>query len=77
MQVNVFKGRGNWYGFTATWDAADLPIDHGPWTLWKSLDMNRGETPRWGISTDAVLDAIQKGGTFATETRIEVKKKEN
>jgi hypothetical protein len=64
MKVNVFKGRGNCYAFAASNDGSILPPESGPWAPWKIFDMNRGEAPRVGISTDEVLDAIQDENAY-------------
>jgi hypothetical protein len=77
MRISVFKGRGNWYGFTATDDGSDLPPDHGPWTAWKLLDMKPGQVPRWGITVDEVFDALQDGHPLVKEVRVVVKIKED
>jgi hypothetical protein len=74
MRVNVFRGRGNWYAFAASNDGSVLPPGNGPWVPWKILDMNRGEAPRVGISTDEVLDAIQDGNAYLVEMKTEVVK---
>jgi hypothetical protein len=74
MRVNVFKGRGNWYAFAASNDGSALPPGNGPWVPWKILDMNRGEAPRVGISTDEVLDTIQDGKACLIEMKTEVVK---
>ncbi|WP_432814404.1 hypothetical protein [Sphingorhabdus sp.] len=62
MQVHVFKGKGKVYGFTLDATGANLPASHGPWTPSKSIDMQRGETPRIAVNTDAALDNIEKHG---------------
>ena len=69
MKVNVFKGRGNWYAFAASNDGSVLPPENGPWVPWKILDMNRGEAPRVGISTEEVIDAIQDGNAYLVEMK--------
>jgi hypothetical protein len=74
MKVNVFKGRGNWYAFAASNDRSILPPESGPWVPWKILDMNRGEAPRVGISTEEVIDAIQDGNAYLVEMKTEVVK---
>jgi hypothetical protein len=74
MRVNVFRGRGNWYAFAASNDGSVLPSENGPWVPWKILDMNRGEAPRVGISTNEVLDAIQDGNAHLVEMKTEVVK---
>jgi hypothetical protein len=73
-ESHVFKGRGNWYAFAASNDGSVLPPENGPWVPWKILDMNRGEAPRVGISTDEVLDAIQDGNAYLVEMKTEVVK---
>jgi hypothetical protein len=74
MRVNVFKGRGNWYAFAASNDGLALPPENGPWVSWKILDMNRGEAPRLGISTDEVLEAIQDRKAYLIDMKTEVVK---
>jgi hypothetical protein len=76
MHVQIFRSLadGGLYGFITVTSrcAPDLPKDKGPWEHWKSIDMNRGETIKWGIDTDEVLDAIDKNGFFVTKIRIRI-----
>ena len=64
MKVYIFQGSGNYYGFTTKDDASDLDPSKGPWSLFKTQDMNRGEPPRIGISTDEVLDVLESGKSY-------------
>lgn len=72
MQVHIFKGKGRIYGFTEDATGANLPSQHGPWSQHKTLDMNRGETPRIAVNTDEALDDIEKQGFHVIRTEIVV-----
>ena len=76
MQVHVFKGHDTWWGFTQDRSGKNLPADKGPWSIFKTLDMNRGETPRWGVDTSEALDAIERDGYFVTSARIVITEQE-
>jgi hypothetical protein len=68
MQVFVWKGAGNWYGFTPTDDSSCLAADKGPWRRFKEISMNRNEAgQRTGISSEEVLDAFDKGSCVMAE----------
>jgi hypothetical protein len=72
MKVNVYAGRGQWYGFTDK-EAAALPPDRGPWELMNTVDMKRGETvASLGVSLEKALDAIEAGEVYLVEKPIKV-----
>jgi hypothetical protein len=72
MKVNVYAGRGNWFALTDKRGAA-LPSDRGPWELMSTANMERGEMePRFGVSTEEVLDAIEAGEIYFVEKPVSV-----
>lgn len=71
-RIYVFKGAGNDYGFTANPNGNNLPADKGPWHQVRDTEMNRGDGPRFGASTDDVLDAVERGDACIASVRIQI-----
>lgn len=69
MEVHIFDGR-DCIGLTPDASAGNLPPEHGPWKLSKTIDMKRGEKPRIGVNTDKALDAIESQGYYLTRAKI-------
>jgi hypothetical protein len=70
MKVYVFNGPKRVHGFTEDATGANLPAQHGPWTAFTELDMNRGEPPRIVVNTDEALDDIEKQGYHLVQSQI-------
>lgn len=75
MKVYVFSAPKRVFGFTENVGGVNLPTQLGPWKAFTELDMNRGETPRIGVSTDEALDDLEKKGYHLVETKIVVTEK--
>jgi hypothetical protein len=67
--VHVFKGALENYGFTADPNGSNLPAEKGPWHKVRDTEMNRGDGPRFGVSTDDILDAFERGEAHVASDR--------
>ena len=72
MQVHIFRGTGRVFGFTGDDAGTNLPTQYGPWSPFKTLDMNRGEEPRAAIDTNECLDDIEKHGFHLTDAHVRI-----
>jgi hypothetical protein len=63
------------YGFTSDRSGNNLP-PRGEWKYFKTIDMAVGETPRWGVSTEKALEAIEKDGFYLTTGQIRLEERE-
>jgi len=43
MQVHIFRGTGRVFGFIPIADSETLPAHYGPWAVFRTLDMAKGE----------------------------------
>ena len=71
MLVHVFRGTGRVFAVTEDANGANLPSQYGPWTPFKTLDLNRDE-PTLGLNTNECLDDIQKYGLHVTDSHIRI-----
>lgn len=72
MNVFVFKGKRNAYGFTPDRSGGNLPPANGPWTFAKELDLKPGQK-RIALDVDAALKAIDADGYYITIAEIDLK----
>lgn len=66
MLVHILRGQGRIFGFTLDQGGANLPLQFGPWTAFKSLEMHRDE-PHAGVDVNACLDDIAEYGFHLTD----------
>jgi hypothetical protein len=71
MEVHAFRGQGRVFGFTKDATGANLPGQYGPWSPFKTLEMDRGE-PRPGVNIDECLDDIEKYGFHITDAHVRI-----
>ena len=64
-QVYAFKGQDRVFGFTRDDQAANLPDQYGPWTLFKTLELYHDE-PHPGVDARECLDDIEAHGFHLT-----------
>jgi hypothetical protein len=64
MRVHIFRGPADHlYGFTADETGTNLPADVGPWTYWKTIEINRGgQTLFSSFDVDEILDGLERDG---------------
>jgi len=72
MLVHSFRGAGRVFGFTEDSKGANLPSQYGPWTAFKSLDLNRHGEPTPGVNTSECLDDIEKYGLHVTDAHVRI-----
>jgi hypothetical protein len=71
MQIHAFRGTGRVFGFTKDAAGSNLPQQYGPWSPFRTLEMNRGEEVR-GVRTGECLDDIEKFGIHITEAHARI-----
>jgi len=72
MQVHIFRGTGQVFGFTKDSKGTNLPSQYGPWTAFKSLDLNRDWKPTPGVNTIECLEDIEKYGFHLTSAHVRI-----
>jgi hypothetical protein len=72
MLVYGFRGTGRVFGFTEDASGTNLPSQHGPWSAFKALELNRDGEPTPGVNTSECLDDIQKYGFHVTDAHIRI-----
>jgi len=72
MRVHIFRGTGRVFGVTEDANGTNLPSQYGPWTRFKTLDLNRDEEPTPGLNTNECLDDIQKYGLHVADSHIRI-----
>jgi hypothetical protein len=71
MQIQVFRGTGRVFAFTEISIATDLPERYAPWTLFKVIEVARGQTQP-GIDVDDCLDDITRYGIHVTDAHVRI-----
>jgi hypothetical protein len=71
MQIHIFRGPGRVFGFTPEADGGNLPTQFAPWTAFKSVEMNRGQTIP-GVHIEECLDDIEKFGFHLTDAHVRI-----
>ena len=71
MQVHIFRAAGRVFAFTALHDGANLPVRYGPWTVFKSIEMRRGEAQP-GVDVEECLDDLDKYGFHLTDAHVRI-----
>jgi len=72
MRVHIFRGPGRVFGLTQDSTGANLPSKFYPWTLFKSIDLNRDGAPNAGVNTSECLDDIEKHGFHITDAHVRI-----
>jgi len=71
MEIHAFRGPGRRFALTADTTGGNLPSQFGPWTAFKSLDLERGR-PQPGVNVEKCLDDIEAHGFHLTEAHIRI-----
>jgi hypothetical protein len=71
MQVHIFRGLGRVFGFTRDDVGGNLPAQYGPWTAFKSFDLNRGDV-QTNFDVNECLDDIEKFGFHLTDAHVRI-----
>lgn len=72
MLVHIFRGTGRVFGCTRDANGANLPSHYGPWTAFKSLDLNQDGPPTPGLNTGECLGDIAKYGFYITDAHVRI-----
>jgi hypothetical protein len=71
MQLHVFRGVGRVFAFTESSSADDLPERYAPWSLFKSIDVVRGQAQP-GVDVDDCLRDIARFGIHVTDAHVRI-----
>ena len=66
MQVHIFRGVGRVFAFTESSSGNKLPGRYGPWSVFKTIELIRGQ-PQPGVNVDECLDDIARYGIHVTD----------
>jgi hypothetical protein len=71
LLIHLFRGPGRIFGCIAADDAGNLPPDYGPWTRFKSLEMEEGR-PQPGVDVDECIADVRKYGFHLTDAHVRI-----
>jgi hypothetical protein len=71
LLIHLFRGPGRIFAATAAADGANLPPDYGPWTSFKSLEIEAGK-PQPGLDVDACLEDVHAHGFHLTDAHVRI-----
>jgi hypothetical protein len=71
MQVAVFRGIGRVFAVTESGGVTNLPERYGPWTLFKTIELERGQAQP-GIDVTQCLDDIARHGIHVTDAHVRI-----
>lgn len=69
MQVHIFRGPGRIFAFTVQASGDNLPSKYAPWTVFKTIELRRGE-PTPGVDVDDCLDDLAAHGLHVTDAHV-------
>jgi hypothetical protein len=71
IQVHIFRGEGRVFGFTLDSEGGNLPAKHGPWSLFKSIELVRGRTQP-GVNVEECLDDTELHDLHVTDAHVRI-----
>ena len=71
MQVHMFRGTGRVFGATAAAAGENLPLQYGPWSAFKTLELARGDVQP-GLNVGECLDDIDAFGFHLTDAHVRI-----
>jgi hypothetical protein len=71
MQVHTFRGTGRVFAFTTGGNMENLPERYAPWTPFKTIEMERGQSQP-GVNVDECLDDIARHGIHVTDAHVRI-----
>ncbi len=71
MEIQAFRGAGRVFAFTRDEKGGNLPRGFGPWTAFKTLDLDRGRA-RAGVDVEQCLDDIEAHGFHLTDAHVRI-----
>jgi hypothetical protein len=63
--VHVLRGQERVFGFTLDEQGTNLPLQYGPWTAFKTIELHHDE-PYQGVDVSVCLDDISQYGFHLT-----------
>jgi hypothetical protein len=71
MQVDVFRGTGRVFAVIESGGANKLPEKYEPWSLFKTIELVRGQAQP-GVDVDDCLDDIARYGIHVTDAHVRI-----
>ena len=71
MLVNMFKGPGRVFAFTADPTGANLPPKYAPWAAFKAIELQK-DVPIPGVEVNDCLDDLEKHGIHVTDAHVRI-----
>ena len=71
MQVDVFRGTGRVFAVIESGGKDNLPEKYGPWSLFKTIELVRGQAQP-GVHVDDCLDDIARNGIHVTDAHVRI-----
>ena len=71
MQVDVFRGTGGVFAVIESGGKRNLPEKYRPWSLFKTIELVRGQAQP-GADVDDCLDDIARHGIHVTDAHIRI-----
>ena len=71
MLIHLFRGPGRIFAATASADGANLPSGYGPWSRFKSIEIEEG-TPQPGIDVDECIADVRAHGFHLTDAHVRI-----
>jgi len=71
MQVHLFRGPGRVFGCTKDPSGTNLPSKYAPWSIFKTVEMQKGERMP-GIDVDECLQDLETYGVHITDAHIRI-----
>jgi hypothetical protein len=71
MRVDVFRGTGRVFAVIESGGKDNLPEKYGPWSLFKTIELVRGQAQP-GVHVDDCLDDIARHGIHVTDAHVRI-----
>jgi len=71
MQVHLFRGPGRVFGFTGDNSGANLPTQFSPWSHFKTVEMQHGESMP-GVDVTECLADLEAFGVHVTDAHVRI-----
>jgi hypothetical protein len=72
MQIHIFRGTGRVFGCTENATGSNLPAKYGPWTAFKTINLERNGNPTPSLNTVECLDDIETYGFHITDAHVRI-----
>ena len=71
MQVHLFRGPDRIFGFTSDLSGANLPPQFAPWSHFKTVEMQHGESMP-GVDVAECLADLEAFGVHVTDAHVRI-----